>query len=165
MKIGLISDTHIPEATPELLMAGRGELYLGFLLDPLYGVHWNNLVTPIHVELVGPTSVVFEPATFDGQQVGADADADPREFLIDFKGRSDEPLKVTVNYFACDDAETFCVPVTQDFDVSLQPLNNGSSRPGIFLTRKMIPRACLPAVFARYTRPATAGSGLAPVTA
>ena len=32
------------EAEPEVLEKGSGKLYLGFHLDPLYEVHWNNEV-------------------------------------------------------------------------------------------------------------------------
>ena len=34
------------EAEPALLTRGEGKLYLGFFLDPLYHVHWNNDVEP-----------------------------------------------------------------------------------------------------------------------
>jgi hypothetical protein len=37
-------------------------------------------------------------------------------------------LKVTVHYFACDDAETFCIPVTQQYRVALRRNRDGGRR-------------------------------------
>ncbi len=68
------------------------------------------------------------PESGNGPKVEVDADADPREFLVTVSGRSDDPLKVTVNYFACDDAETFCVPVTQVYEVSFERDRDGGNR-------------------------------------
>ena len=42
------------EADRDLLRRGAGKLYLGFHLDPIYAVHWNNLVDPLHFELELP---------------------------------------------------------------------------------------------------------------
>ncbi|MDH3583666.1 MAG: hypothetical protein OER86_05575, partial [Phycisphaerae bacterium] len=39
------------EADAGLLSGGRGQLYLGFHLDPIYGVSWNNLVAPVKFQL------------------------------------------------------------------------------------------------------------------
>ena len=50
------------------------------------------------------------------------ADKDPREFLLDIAATGkNQPLKLTVRYFACDDADTFCIPVTQQYTVHLEP--------------------------------------------
>jgi len=35
------------EADEPLLETGSGTMYLGFHLDPLYHVHWNNLAEPL----------------------------------------------------------------------------------------------------------------------
>ena len=40
----------------------------------------------------------------------------------------DAVLKVTVHYFACDDAETFCIPVTQQYRVALRRDRDGGRR-------------------------------------
>ena len=53
---------------------------------------------------------------------------DPREFLLEISGRSSDPIKVVVKYFACDDAETFCVPVTQEYLVSFERDLDGGNR-------------------------------------
>lgn len=104
------------------------KLYLGFFLDPLYNVHWNNKSPAITFSIEAPSGVRVTPDKGTGPKVEVDADADPREFLVDLNGRSSDPLKVTVKYFACDDAETFCVPVTQEYLVSFDRDRDGGSR-------------------------------------
>ena len=116
------------EADPALINEGKGKLYLGFFLDPLYEVHWNNLVDPIHFELELPDRLTAAPSSGKGPNVEAKSDADPREFLVDVEGATDEPIGLRVHYFACDDAETFCVPVTQRYTVHLQRDPDGGSR-------------------------------------
>ena len=104
------------------------QLYLGFFLDPLYRVHWNNKAPALKFEIEAPDGVAVSPDSGSGPKLEVDADADPREFLLTVTGRSDDPLKVTVKYFACDDAETFCVPVTQVYEVSFERDRDGGSR-------------------------------------
>lgn len=108
--------------------SGGGKIYLGFYLDPLYKVHWNNKAAALTFSISAPDGVTVTPDSGKGPKVDVDADADPREFLIDVAGRSAEPLKVTVKYFACDDAETFCVPVTQEYLVSFERDRDGGNR-------------------------------------
>ncbi len=86
---------------------GRGGLYLGFFVDPIHKVHWNNQAGPVKVEVNGKTHL--------GPKVSAKADADPREFLVDV---ADGPVEVTLKYVACDDKETWCNRVTQKFVVT-----------------------------------------------
>ncbi len=107
---------------------GKGKLYLGFFLDPLYKVHWNNRTAPLEYEIESPASLKVEPATGSGPEVKEDADADPREFLVDISGRADSAIRVTVKYFACDDAETFCKPVTQEYMITFERDRDGGSR-------------------------------------
>jgi hypothetical protein len=116
------------EVDSEYFRGDSGKLYLGFFLDPLYEVHWNNAVAPVSYEIEAPEGVEVTPAKGNGPQVEEKADADPREFLLDVSGESDQAIKVTVKYFACDDAETFCKPVTQTYAISLQRDRDGGSR-------------------------------------
>lgn len=111
------------ESTPELLQNGKGKLYLGFFMDPLHHVHWNNLTEPLNYTLELPNGIRTESLTGKAPSVNHPADADPREFLIDMKITSSEnhsPFIVTINYFACDNNNTFCVPVKQVFEVFLE---------------------------------------------
>ncbi len=111
------------EADGALLSKGKGKLYLGFHLDPLYHVHWNNRTRPLEFEVVAPKGVRVSPRKDSAPKVEEPADADPREFLVKVKGARNRnaPLELSVRYFACDDANTFCVPVEQRYRVHLQP--------------------------------------------
>ncbi len=119
------------EADSALISGGEGKLYLGFFLDPLYHVHWNNQAEPMRFELTLPKDVTASPSSGTGPKVDEPADSDPREFLIDVNGKqSRKPIELTVHYFACDDAETFCIPVTQTYLVYLESDRDGGSRMG-----------------------------------
>ena len=90
------------EADQDLLNKGKGKLYLGFFLDPLYGVHWNNEVAPVRYEVFAPNGMVLTPKTHAGPEIEEDADADPREFLLEVdRGDSTEPVRMVFHYFGC----------------------------------------------------------------
>ena len=58
------------------------------------------------------------------------ADADPREFLLDLRAGEEDreaPLELSVRYFACDDANTFCIPVDQKYTIYLERDRDGGS--------------------------------------
>ena len=107
------------EADAELLRSGTGTLYLGFHLDPLYRVHWNNLAPQPEFAIVAPAGVVVTPQSAVFPEVEVEADADPREFLIGVRaaGVPDQPLELTTTYYACDNDNTWCVPVTQSYEI------------------------------------------------
>ena len=44
------------------LRRGEGTLYLGFHIDPLYRMHWNNAAPPLEYELTAPAGVRVIPA-------------------------------------------------------------------------------------------------------
>ena len=94
----------------------------------LFKVQWNNKAPAIQLTIEPPVGVTVTPESGSGPEVEVMRDADPREFLVAVTGRSNDPMKVTVKYFACDDAETFCVPVTQAYDVSFERDRDGGSR-------------------------------------
>lgn len=109
------------EGTPELYATGRGTLYLGFHLDPIYRVHWNNEADPLQFSITAPDGVTVTPAGGTAPVPQAAADADPREFLVEIEaGDPGEVLQLGAQYFACDDALTFCIPVRQDYRVRLE---------------------------------------------
>jgi hypothetical protein len=106
----------------------KGSLYLGFHLDPIYKVHWNNEAAPLEWELETPQGVAIDGRRGIAPLVGAPADADPREFLRPIEAAStDEPLLLTARYYACDDAQTFCVPATQTYRIHLERDRDGGS--------------------------------------
>ncbi len=110
------------EVDQPFLTRGEGKLYLGFHLDPLYAVHWNNRVKPLEFRLETAEGVRVTPSRGSGPKVEQPADKDPREFLLDIAATAQvPPMRLTVRYFACDDADTFCIPVTQRYTVHLEP--------------------------------------------
>ena len=118
------------EVDQRLLRDGEGVLYLGFHPDPLYHVHWNNLVDPVKFEITAPDGITVSPATGEGPKVKEASDIDPREFLVDIKrsGDSQEPLQLAVRYFACNDEEGWCVAISQEYSISLEPDPDGGRR-------------------------------------
>ena len=119
----------------QFLRTGQGTLYLGFHIDPLYHMHWNNEAPPLEYEVTGAAGVQVTPAAAAFAVVEEPADADPREFLVDIRADDrSQPLDLRVTYYACDDA-TFCVPVTQHYSVHLEVDSDagrvfGAGRPG-----------------------------------
>ena len=132
-----------PDATPfyaklraaadsALLSKGKGQIHIRFMLDPLYHVHWNNLVEPIHVRFVESSAAKsgldgrVKPGEWTGPKVKEPSDIDPREFLATVElGNSREPLKLVVKYFACNDEEGWCRPVTQTYMVQFKSDRDG----------------------------------------
>ncbi len=109
------------EADESLLETGKGKLYLGFHLDPVHHVHWNNLVDPIEFEIKTREGTVVSPSSGKGPKISVEADIDPREFLVDVHGGdAGKPLELTVHYFACNDEEGWCKPVTQSYVIHLE---------------------------------------------
>jgi hypothetical protein len=118
------------EVDQNFMSNGLGKLYLGFHLDPLYHVHWNNLVDPLTYELELPENVTVTPAKGSGPKVKQPADIDPREFLLnidELKQVSNAVIKVKVKYFACNDDEGWCKPVNQTFLLTLEADRDGGS--------------------------------------
>ena len=125
------------EVDQDVLNGSKGKMYLGFHLDPLYHVHWNNLARPLSFEIEKTDGIQFTPGTGTGPKVEAEADIDPREFLIDVEPGATGQFELTVRYFACNDEKGFCIPVTQKYVVHLErdpdagaPRRTGGSRGG-----------------------------------
>ncbi len=118
------------EVDQRFLREGEGTLYVGFYPDPLYHVHWNNLVDPVKYEISAPEGITVSPEKGEGPKVKEASDMDPREFLLDIKrsGDSQEPLQLVVRYFACNDEEGWCVAVSQEYSISLEPDPDGGRR-------------------------------------
>jgi hypothetical protein len=117
------------EADYKLLRSGEGTLYVGFYLDPLYHVHWNNLAKPVKYEITGPDGTTISPAKGEGPKVKEAADIDPREFLVEIKRDKDAkgPLQLTVSYFACNDEQGWCKLVSQEYTIHLERDRDGGS--------------------------------------
>ncbi len=114
------------EADGNLLRSGNGKLYLGFHLDPIYHVHWNNLAKPLSFTIADAKGIKVTPETGTGPKVEQESDIDPREFIVDVDSEeSADSFELTVKYFACNDEQGFCIPVTQTYVVNLQQDRDG----------------------------------------
>jgi hypothetical protein len=108
------------EGSRELLQSGGGKLYLRFMMDPLYKVHWNNLSPPIKVQVIAPSGVRVSSTVLEGPEVEAEADIDPREFLVDLSGgKPGDVIRLDAFYYACHETEGWCRPVEQSYTVTL----------------------------------------------
>lgn len=117
------------EGDSGVIRNGKGKLYLGFHLDPIYKVHWNNLTRPIKVTLEPPAGMTVSKTELNGPKVKQESDIDPREFLVDIDaGGANKPLKLTVRYFACNDEAGWCKAVTQEYLVTLKTDADGGWR-------------------------------------
>ena len=108
----------VASAEDVLLNEGDGRLVLSFQLDPVHRVHWNNLAAPLEFEITAHGDGEILPKSATSPHVEVDADVDPREFVIYFCGMDrEQPLELTVRYFACSDSKGWCRPVTQHYKV------------------------------------------------
>ena len=111
------------EADSGLMMNGKGKLHIGFHLDPVHTVHWNNLADPLRFEFKSIEGVDFSMQKGIAPKVEVSSDIDPREFLLDVKGASgriEEKLMLKVSYFACDDEEGWCREVSHLYEIELR---------------------------------------------
>ena len=111
------------EADRGLMDQGKGKLHIGFHLDPVHTVHWNNLADPLHFEFKTTKGIKLSTSKGSAPKVKTPSDIDPREFLIEIDsstGRIEQPLELTVSYFACDDEEGWCRAVTHRYEIELR---------------------------------------------
>ena len=106
------------EAQGAVLGGAEGAVLLGFHLDPLYGIHWNNLAAPLKFSISAPDGVKVTPESGTAPNVEEESDSDPREFLLSVSGATpDKPILLRVDYFACHDQEGWCKAVSQEYEI------------------------------------------------
>lgn len=138
------------EADRDLLGSGKGKLYLGFHLDPVYQVHWNNLAKPLSWEVTETNGVTVLPDRGHAPKVNVESDVDPREFVVDVDSdQGATAFQVTVRYFACSDEQGFCIPVTQTYTVTLGTDRDGGQARRSTNSRRPGNRPSGPGVFNR----------------
>lgn len=111
------------EADRGLLNDGKGKLHIGFHLDPVHTVHWNNLAEPLHFEIKAPKGVTLSMSKGVAPKVEAPSDIDPREFLLEIDsgtGKIEQSLQLEVSYYACDDEEGWCRAVSHRYEIELR---------------------------------------------
>lgn len=125
------------ESTPGIL-SGDGVLHLMVELDPIYEVHWNNAAGKVKVKLVGDDKFSFSKEEMEVEIADVEADIDPRQFLVPYEVgdvTGESSFRVKVSYSVCDNAETFCADVEQEYEVFLKVNKDVGNRPGIFLNK------------------------------
>lgn len=107
------------EAAPPFGQEKGGAVHLSFQLDPIHRVHWNNLAEPLRVSFTVPEGVTVSPGALEAEKVEkAEADRDPRDFLVDVSWEdAEKPLVLAAHYFPCDDDDRWCKAVTQVFEL------------------------------------------------
>lgn len=119
------------EVDQGVLSTGQGEMYLGFFLDPIHGVHWNNLAAPLQYELKLSDGTVISPANASAPEVQQESDGDPREFKLEVtRLGEDQTAELVIHYFACSKAEGWCIPVTQSYTISFERDRDGGGTNG-----------------------------------
>jgi hypothetical protein len=105
------------DAESSVIRNGEGVIKLGFHLDPIHQVHWNNLAEPLKYTFTSDNGEIT-PAAAMAEKVEEEADYDPREFLVEIVGADpSKPLTLTVSYFPCHDVDEWCKMVQQEFQV------------------------------------------------
>jgi Ca2+-binding EF-hand superfamily protein len=109
------------EVDQNVLNKGEGELYLGFFLDPIHHVHWNNLAAPLKYELILPDGTKISPANASAPAIEQETDSDPREFGLSVSSLGDnKTAELAIHYYACSDEEGWCRAVTQKYAISFE---------------------------------------------
>lgn len=108
------------EAESSVIRSGEGVIKLGFHLDPIHQIHWNNLAEPLKYTFTSDNGEVT-PAAAVAPKVQEEADYDPREFLVEIAGAdTSKPLTLTVSYFPCHDVDQWCKAVQHEFQIDFE---------------------------------------------
>ncbi len=110
------------EGNKNVRETGDGQIYLGFHIDPLYNVAWNNLGKPLHYTLKVPTGVVA-PSINTAPRITAQAtDNEPREFLLNARKLDiNKSISLQITYSVHSIAAKRNIEVTQQYTIYLQP--------------------------------------------
>ncbi|MEL7498341.1 MAG: hypothetical protein AAFN77_12085 [Planctomycetota bacterium] len=127
------------EANSEFYRGAKGKIFFTVYLDPIHKVHWNNLAGKVKLEIdAKEDEFEFSKTKFESLDAKVDADVDPRWMLCSAQAMNTKPFNVKLTYTICDDAETFCKEVVQEYVVNPAPNRNGGTRPGIFLNEMFV---------------------------
>jgi hypothetical protein len=109
------------EADTELLKTGSGRLYLGFHLDPLYSVQWDNESDPLEYVIWSPVGIAA-PSTDQAPEIrGAPVDNEPREFVLSARQLDlTKSLKLRVGYSVYSPLMERTITVSQSYTIQLE---------------------------------------------
>ncbi|VGO22973.1 hypothetical protein [Pontiella sulfatireligans] len=119
------------EGTEELVKTGNGKIYIGFHIDPIYQVTWNNLETPLKYSIkTTPGSTVAPSVNVAPRITQAATDSEPREFLLEARKLSTtEPFKLAVAYSVRSKTSKRNISVVQQYLVYLKHDPFGGNTP------------------------------------
>jgi hypothetical protein len=120
------NDSHTPyyvkariEGTQELLQSGSGKLYLGFYIDPLYSVEWNNLAEPLKYTIRCPKGVIAPSINTAPRITSTATDSEPRAFILQARQLDlNQPISLEVTYSVYTAAKR-TIEVTQQYAIYL----------------------------------------------
>ncbi len=109
------------EADEKLLESGNGRLYLGFHLDPLYKMQWDDRAEAPSYRLVTSTGIV-SPSVDSAEEIRIEEyDNEPREFMVTARQLDlSKPLMLQVSYTVCAPDQNKSIPVTQRYIIHLE---------------------------------------------
>ena len=110
------------EGDAELLKSGNGRLYLGFHLDPLYSMLWDNEADPLEYVIWSPVGIAA-PSTDRAPEIkAARVDSEPREFVLNTRQLDlAKALKLRVEYTVYSPLTEKSMTVTQSYTILLEP--------------------------------------------
>lgn len=109
------------EVTKKVFNSGSGFLYLGFHLDPIHHVHWNNLVDPLKYSISLANGVIIEDSLGIAPRDSSVSDRKPREFLVKVNNWAlSDTLPIKVVYYACDELNKWCRIMIQEYQLILK---------------------------------------------
>lgn len=110
------------EVTGSLLENGDGKIYLGFHLDPLYAMEWNNRQLPLSYTLQVPPGSAVAPSRNTAPRITeTPTDTEPREFLLEArKLNPTKPLRLLVEYAVYSREQKRNIPVKQSYTITLE---------------------------------------------
>lgn len=123
------------EVDSRFMQEGLGWMYIGFHLDPLLRVHWNNLAPPLKFRISTPEGITVALAEASARKIEVESDADPREFLLGIEWDSNvlpaaslpaSSLVLEVEYYPCHE-KGWCKFIKQSYTIKLQPDRNAGS--------------------------------------
>jgi predicted outer membrane repeat protein len=109
------------EANEELLKTGNGRMVLGFHIDPIYAVEWNNLGSTLAYAMKVPAGSAVAPSANEAEKVTQQVtDTDPREFLLEARKLNlSQPIAITVSYSVYASASKRNLDLVQEYMIYL----------------------------------------------
>jgi predicted outer membrane repeat protein len=110
------------EANNALLKNGSGKVYLGFHIDPIYNMEWNNKKDPLKYTVSTPKGVLAPSVKRAPRITGQPTDSEPREFILDARQLDlSKPLSIKIVYYVSSPHRRKREKVSQSYLVHLKP--------------------------------------------